>query len=211
MTILARPKITVDGSFSDWVASEQIDYGDVTGYSLFARAQAGYLYFDLNAAVPIGANTTLWFNTDLNAATGYQIWAWAGGAEYNINFDSAGTPALYTGAAGQTLVASDIQFAYSADHTSVEFAIPLSALGNPSTQIDVLYDVNDSKFGPTNYSQPYMAPTAERTPTHRVAIVYSDTSATSISVRPPMPICSWRPRTRPAWPACRTTSSTSRN
>ena len=35
------------------------------------------------------------FNRD--AATGFQIWGWAGGAEYNVNFDALGTPALFTG------------------------------------------------------------------------------------------------------------------
>ena len=31
-----KPTITIDGNFSDWIASEQIDYGDVPGYSLYA-------------------------------------------------------------------------------------------------------------------------------------------------------------------------------
>ena len=179
-----KPTITIDGTFSDWIASERIDYGDQPGYSLYATAQNGFLYFDLNAPVEIGANTTVWLNTDLNAATGYQIFGYAGGAEYNVNFytkiDGTIGAALYTGADGQTLVLDNIPIAYSADHTSVEFAIPLAAAGNPNNPIDVLYNVNNSIFGPVAYTnQPYVAPNADvtRTPTHRVAIVYSDTTA----------------------------------
>ena len=40
--------------------------------------------------------------------------------------------------------------------------------------------MNNSTFGPTSYTnQPYVAPNADvtRTPTHKVAIVYSDTTA----------------------------------
>ena len=81
MAVISKPTITIDGTFSDWVSSERIDYGDVAGYSLFAAAQNGSLYFDLNAAgAAIGPNTTIWLNTDLNTATGYQIFGYAGGA-----------------------------------------------------------------------------------------------------------------------------------
>src|SRR3954468_17686683 len=92
--------ITINGSFSDLDSSEGIDYGDQPGYSLYATAQNGFLYFDLNAPAltPVGANTTIWLNTDLNATTGYQIFGFAGGAEYNVNIKADGTAALYTGA-----------------------------------------------------------------------------------------------------------------
>jgi serralysin len=181
-TLAKNPLVTIDGNFSDWISSERIDYGDQPGYSLYATAQSGLLYFDLNAAagVAIGPNTTIWLNTDLNAATGYQIFGSAGGAEYNVNIKPDGTAALYTGADGQTLVLDNIPIAYSADKTQVEFAIPLSSIGNPSNPLDVLYDVNNTTFGPISYAnQPYVAPNADvtRTPTHKVAIVYSDTTA----------------------------------
>ena len=80
----------------------------------------------------------------------------------------------------QTLVLDNIPIAYSADHTQVELAIPLTSIGNPTNPIDVLYDVNNITFGPTSYTdQPYVAPNVDvtRTPTHKVAIVYSDTTA----------------------------------
>ena len=180
-----KPVVTIDGNFSDWVSSERIDYGDVTGYSLFSEAQNGFLYFDLNAptGVAIGATTTIWLNTDLNAATGYQIFGSGGGAEYNVEINADGTASVYQDSAGQTaptLVLNNISIAYSADKTQVELAIPLASIGNPSNPLDVLYDINNSTFGPTSYTnQPYVAPNADvtRTPTHKVAIVYSDTTA----------------------------------
>ena len=129
-----KPTISIDGSFSDWSASERIDFGDITSYSLYATVQSGSLYFDLNYTTAIGPNTTIWLNTDLNAATGYQIFGNAGGAEYNVNIKTDGTAALYTGADGQTLVLDNIPIAYSADHTQVELAVPLSALSNPATR-----------------------------------------------------------------------------
>jgi serralysin len=149
MTILTKPIITVDGDLSDWVVSERIDYSDVSGYSLFAQAQGGFFFFALSGPIQIGTNTTVWFNTDLDAATGFQIFGFAGGAEYNLNIGSDGTASLYSGAAGQTLVLSNIQLSYSTDHQSIEFAIPVDALGNPGA-IDVLYDVNETVYGPTN-------------------------------------------------------------
>jgi len=108
-----KPTIKIDGSFSDWIAPERIDFGDIAGYSLYATVQSGLLYFDLNYTTAIGPNTTIWLNTDLNAATGYQIFGNAGGAEYNVNIKADGTAALYTGADGQTLVLDNIPIAYS--------------------------------------------------------------------------------------------------
>ena len=65
------------------------------------------------------------------------------GAEYNINFDSTGTPRLYTGADGQTLVAgATVNFAYSADKTVVELTISGAALGGTQA-LDVYVDVNN--------------------------------------------------------------------
>jgi serralysin len=175
-----KPLITVDGNVSEWAASQRIDYGDLLGYSLYAQAQGTSFDFALNAPIVIGANTTVWFNTDMNAATGYQIFGTSGGAEFNLNIKADGTAALYTGAAGQTLVLDNIQLAYSTDHLSIEFAIPKTALGSPSA-VGAMYDVNDNPLalGPVNYSaQPYVVyQDLSVVPTHRVAIVYSGTSA----------------------------------
>jgi serralysin len=172
--------IVIDGSLADWSSSDRIDYGDVAGYSLYERAQGGSYIFALSSVVPIGANTTFWFNTDQNTATGFQIFGFAGGAEFNVTIAADGTASLYTGGQGQTLVLSNIQVAYSADYQTIEFAVPKTAIGSPGA-FDVLYDVNNSVYGPSNYSAlPYVAfdSTATRTdPTQRIGIVYSQTTA----------------------------------
>ena len=156
-TLPAKPRIALDGSLTDWIASERIDYNDLSGYSFYAQPQDDRFYFALSAPTAIGPNTTFWLNTDQNTATGYQIFGNAGGAEYNVNIKSDGTAALYSGAAGQTLVLDNLQIAYSADRRTIEFAIPKAAIGTPSV-IKTLFDVNDTVFGPTNYSaQPYIA------------------------------------------------------
>jgi serralysin len=181
---LLKPFITLDGNLSDWVASERIDFGDVAGYSLYAQPQGNNFFFALSAPVVIGPNTTVWFNTDLDATTGFQIFAAPiaiGGAEYNLNINGDGTASLYTGAAGETLVLANIQLIYSADRLSIEFAIPTAALGNPGA-IDVLYDVNNTNFGPLDYTlQPYVAyadnGVTRTNPSMRIGIVYSETTA----------------------------------
>ncbi len=166
-TTPSRPIINIDGNLSDWVASERIDYNDVPGYSFYGTLQNGYFDFALSGAAVIGAGTSVWFNTDLNATTGYELWGWAAGAEYNLTINSDGSASLYTGAAGQTLALGNIQLAYSTDHRTIEFAIPVYTLGNPGA-IDTLYEINGgAQFGPTNYSaQPYLLdPAAPAAPT----------------------------------------------
>ena len=168
---IIKPTITIDGNFSDWVSSERIDYGDVTGYSLYSEAQNGFLYFDLNAptGVAIGPTTTIWLNTDLNAATGYQIFGFAGGAEYNVEINADGTASLYQDSAGQTaptLVLSNISIAYSADKTQVELAIPLTSIGNPSNPLDVLYRHQQQHFRSHQLYQPTLRGAQRRRDAH---------------------------------------------
>ena len=161
----AKTPITIDGSLSDWTTSDLINFGDGTGYSIFARAQDGIFDFGISGPLVIGANTTAWFNTDLNTATGFQIFGYAGGAEFNLNIKADGTAALYSGGSGQTLVLDNIQLAYSADHQSVEFAIPDAALGNPAA-IDMLYDINDSVFLPDQFYLPALRGLRRRRDAH---------------------------------------------
>ncbi len=126
-----KPLITVDGNLADRVASEQIDYGAVTGFSLYATQQNGTYYFALSGNVAIGASTTFWLDTDRNPATGYQNFGFAGGAEYNVTIAADGTAAVYSGGPGQTLIMSNIPAAYSTYHQPIEFALP-AAVGNPA-------------------------------------------------------------------------------
>ncbi|MDB5865938.1 MAG: polysaccharide deacetylase, partial [Betaproteobacteria bacterium] len=138
--------ITLDGALTDWSTTNPIDKPDstsTTGYNIYGKATGGSFVFALQAPVAIGANTTVWFNTDQNVATGYKIFGEAGGAEYNVNFDATGTPHLYTGNAGATLVPNvTVSFGYSADKHVVEFAVPTTALGSPRIA-GTLWDVND--------------------------------------------------------------------
>lgn len=172
--------ITIDGNLSDWNAADRIDSGLGAGYSIYAKADGADFVFAMTAPTAIGANTTAWLNTDRNAATGYQVFGFAGGAEYNVNFNADGTVSLYSGGAGQTLVMAGLQAAWSADRQTVEFRVPKAAIGNPQA-IDTIYDVNDSAFLPGNYSsKPFTVfndtgITAD--PAHRIAIVWSETTA----------------------------------
>ncbi|MEG8017142.1 hypothetical protein [Sphingomonas sp. LR55] len=169
--------ITVDGNLNDWTAGDRIDRGLGTGYAIYARSDGADFAFAITAPAAIGANTTAWLNTDRNATTGYQVFGFAGGAEYNVNFAADGTVSLYSGAAGQTLVASGLQAAWSADRTTVEFKVPKAAIGNPQA-IDTIYDVNDTAFLPGNYSNPAFTVFNDTgivaDPSHRIAIVWSD-------------------------------------
>jgi serralysin len=179
--------VTLDGSLADWTAADRIDgVAPVAGYEVYGRVSGDSYIFAMKSAVAIGPNTTFWLNTDLNSATGYQIFGNTGGAEFNVNFNSLANAILYTGAAGQTAVAGgDIVERLSADGTVVEFAIAKSLLnlapGQPG--ISTLIDVNDTVFVPANYSGPQYEVTdtsglPPRTDfSKKIAIVYSETTA----------------------------------
>lgn len=172
--------LIVDGNLSDWSANDRIDRDLPAGYAIYARAAGDSFVFALKSPTAIGANTTAWFNTDRNTATGYQIFGFAGGAEYNVNIDANGVVSLFKGDAGQTLVLGNLTAAWSADRTTLEFAVPKAAIGNPAA-IDTLFDVNNSVFLPGSYSaggftvfnETGITPAAD----HRIAIVWSDATA----------------------------------
>lgn len=172
--------IVFNGALDDWINSERF-LGDLPeGYRVFARAEGDSYIFAIESPVAIGANTTIWLNTDRDASTGYQIFGFAGGAEYNINFDAAGNPSLYTGAAGQTLVASSLEFARSADGKTLEIKVNKADIGNAGA-IDALIDVNDAAFLPTSYVVPPISLfnsglAVDRSETV-IGIVFSETTA----------------------------------
>jgi Ca2+-binding RTX toxin-like protein len=152
--VAVEQAVLLDGSLSDWTAADRLDSGasGVAGYEAYGRYDGGTFEFALRAPVAIGANTTFWLNTDRNLATGYQVWGFAAGAEYNITFDAAGTPRLYTGAAGQTLVPdATVNFAYSADRQVLEMTVSAASLGDTQA-LDVYIGVNDSVFLPNSYA-----------------------------------------------------------
>ncbi|MEE2951835.1 MAG: hypothetical protein VYD57_11365 [Pseudomonadota bacterium] len=173
--------LVIDGNLSDWSLAARLDTPQTgsAGYGLYGQAEAGHYLFAITSEdVAIGASTTIWLDTDLNRATGYQIWGFAGGAEYNVNFTSDGKAVLYTGGAGQTFVAN-LDYALAADGSVAEIAIPTALLGDTSS-LRVLADVNDAVFLPNQYTGSNLLVTdnvSESADSVRIAIVYSETSA----------------------------------
>lgn len=146
--------VGLDGALAEWSAADRLDTpaSGAPGYALYAKHTGGAFVFAIEAPVAIGAGTTIWLNTDQSKATGHQIWGFAGGAEFNVDFDAAGVPHLYSGDSGQTLVAGPLDHAYSADRMRVEFAVPGALLPGDPQAVDVLADVNDNTFLPNDYS-----------------------------------------------------------
>jgi serralysin len=194
-TISNTSTITVDGNLSDWTASELIDNpGDaVPGYSLYGTVQDDTYFIAIQATAGtdpvIGAGTTIWLNTDQSTATGYSPFD-SIGAEYNVTYVN-GAFYLYTGAAGQNLVSTTpLTAALSPDGESLEIAIPRSLVTPPSgpapgsiniaAQIDTVSTTPvflPGDFNSPEYTITDPATLAVQAPTHKVAIVYSDTSA----------------------------------
>jgi peptidoglycan/xylan/chitin deacetylase (PgdA/CDA1 family) len=157
-TVNRSGNIIVDGNLADWTANERWDAmanGTAqVGYELYGKYDANNYLFVIKSAQKIGAGTTIWLDTDQNLATGYQIFGFAGGAEYNINFAADGKAYLYSGADGQNYI-SALDYSISADGLSAEIAVPVSLLGTTApTAIDVLADVNNNIFLPGDYTNP---------------------------------------------------------
>ena len=184
--------ITVDGSLSDWMAAQRIDnpVNVVSGYSLYGTVQNDTYLIGIGATSTtdpvIGGNTTIWLNTDQNTATGYSPFG-SIGADYNVTYVN-GAFYLYTGAAAQTLVsATPLTAVLSQDGKSLEIAIPRSSItpagATAPTNINIAGWINNGAvYLPGDYTNPEYTITDPATlqtqaATHRVAIVYSDTSA----------------------------------
>ena len=173
--------ITIDGSGIDW-QSASILYETSSGDALYGAISEGYAVFALESLSSIGTNTTVWLDTDLDASTGYQIWGFAGGAEYNIEILSDGTAALYSGGAGETFVA-DVEVRSSADNRFMELAVLLSDVG-VEDGLNVLADINNTVFLPGDYAAGALTiasvfNTAKDNSEIRVGIVYSETTASN--------------------------------
>ncbi len=175
--------ITLDGSTAEWAANTQL-YTRSTGgvdYTVHGTYGAGAFLIALDAeTLEIGVDTTIWLNTDRNAATGFQVFGNGVGAEYNIEFEADGTLALYTGDAGQTLV-STLNYFFDADRGTVEIALPSTLVGG-STNLEMFIDVNNTTFLPEFYSSGGFVvrettPVQPTDPAVRIAIVYSESSA----------------------------------
>jgi serralysin len=152
----AYGSINVDGNLTDWTAAERLDTAPNTGqpgYEVYGKYAASNYVFAIKSAVAIGNGSTIWIDADRNAATGYQIFGFAGGAEFNIQIGLDGKANLYSGGEGQTLV-SALDYKLSADGKNLEVAVAGAALGATAAQgINVLEDVNNSVYLPGDYSQ----------------------------------------------------------
>ena len=178
--------VTIDGDLADWTAATRLDKPSdgVAGYEVHGQVAGGAFVFALKTdGAKIGPGTTFWLNTDQNAGTGYQIWGFAGGAEYNVNIGPDGKLALYKDGAGQTLVDANIDYRIGADGTTLEFAVPISRLDGAPRVANVLLDVNDQVFLSNDYAntyyrvaEPVTVPDAVAGP-KSIAIVYSETTA----------------------------------
>jgi Ca2+-binding RTX toxin-like protein len=147
--------INVDGNLADWTAAERIDTvpgSGVAGYEVYSKYAANNYVFGIKSAVAIGNGSTIWIDADQNAATGFQVFGFAGGAEYNIQIGTDGKANLYSGNEGQTLI-SALDYSLSADGKNLEVAVAGTALGTTAPgAINVLADVNNSVYLPGDYS-----------------------------------------------------------
>ncbi len=184
-TIFNSSGIQIDGKKSDWNFNDRLDLdasNSVDGAEFYGRYEDSkykFLLHDFNRT--IAANTTFWLNTDQNTSTGHQIWGFAGGAEYNINFYSDNVPYLYKGGAGQTFLNGGIEYATRSDGANgsiTEFEIPESMIGNPTGDgINILLDVNNNSYMPRAYwphSNNYVLKRTQNSAP--LAIVYSETT-----------------------------------
>ena len=73
---------------------DRLDIGmtGLDGSKVYGRFADGTYYFAIElSTVSIGANSTLWLNTDQKEATGYKVWGQHLGADYKIEFESDGS------------------------------------------------------------------------------------------------------------------------
>ena len=157
--VVQAAPIVIDGNLSDWSSTDRLEQPPktpVAGHELYGRYENGNYKIAIHSAnSPIGENTTIWLDTDQNASTGYLIWGFAAGAEYNINIHSDGKPYLYTGHAKQTYIAGPLSYSLVSDGSNgsnMEVEVPESLIGTPPTEVHLFMDINDSIFLPTSYS-----------------------------------------------------------
>ncbi len=142
--------VTMDGNLAEWTAGDRLyDDGEIadgqplnsTYSAVYAANDATYLYFglQLKAASSITSNWTheLYIDTDANPATGFNSGWMSGGYDRLIQYGSGGAVySIYefTGGASQGLWSWGFvnTFSYAFDGDVIEWALPRSALGNPT-------------------------------------------------------------------------------
>ncbi len=183
--------IILDGNLNDWTENFRLDFLPATGlpgYALYGKyAGDAYVFAIASDTEVIGENTTLWLNTDGDRETGYQIFGYAGGVEYFVNFNSTIdgiVPVLYQVDSSGNIIDSGqvLEYSFNEDNQVVEFAIPSSFLNN-SQEIEILADINNQSFLPNNYSiRPYSISAVNDLPSRTdfsktIGIVFSETTA----------------------------------
>ena len=231
--------LTLDGQFADWPLNDIVERpgNTVANYQVYGAlvddATGKNYVVGINAAVAtdpvIAANTSIYLNTDQNAATGYLVFGYAIGAEYEVKFlldANVLQPYLYsrTSAGTETLLnnGAPLNFGVSSDGESIEVAIPqalLTPTGGPApTSINFAALINNGRWlcpaiSPTrNTSSPIHRRWSRWiTPSRRSASFFPRPPLRCISaaerpVKPPMPICSWRRSIRRRLPGSPMTS-----
>jgi serralysin len=171
---------------ADWKTVDRLDYVPgvaQAGYQVFGKSTTDGYVFAIDSAVAVGANTTIWLDTDQNSSSGFQIFGTtptSAGAEYNINIAADGNAYLYTGGAGQNIVAK-VDSKLSADGKKWEVGVSKTLLPT-GNGINILADVNNAVFLPGDYSRSPLTVSSTDLPARtdlskKVGIVYSETSA----------------------------------
>src|SRR5580700_3693600 len=175
MAITIGQQITLDGQFTDWLATDALMTSEntVIGYQVYGAflndATLGNTYvigIDATAATDqvIAAGTVIYLNTDQNNTTGYELSFGNVGAEYEVQFalDANGAlqPYLYsvTSAGGATQLdgGTPLDAGFSSNGESVELAIPQTLLtpagGAAPTSINFATLINNAEGLPTSFS-----------------------------------------------------------
>ncbi|WP_166298507.1 hypothetical protein [Bradyrhizobium sp. 2S1] len=198
--------LTLDGRFADWSLNDIVERpgNTVANYQVYGAlvddATGKNYVVGINAAVAtdpvIAANTSIYLNTDQNAATGYLVFGSAIGAEYEVKFlldaNTVLQPYLYsrTSAGTETLLnkGAPLNFGVSSDGESVEVAIPqalLTPTGGPApTSINFAALINNGEVAlPGDFTNPQYVITDPSTlvpvdhTIKKVGIVFSATTA----------------------------------
>ena len=202
--------IILNGDLSDWNITQRLNLPlekppylekfELYGKYVTSPTPSYVIAIKVPTGKTIGANTTLWINADQNANTGFPIYTTPGlgGIEFCTSIKTVGSgPTLFSVPADPTKgycdtlttpLAQITDFAYSADKSVLEYAIPAAALFPNATPkaINLLGDINDDNalYFPAFYSSniQYTLPLAsnvlpKRTDaSKRVGIVFSETS-----------------------------------
>lgn len=147
--------IVIDGELNDWAQLERLDNEpdkSLTGYEVYGKLENDIYYMGIKSAVPIVDISRIFIDTDNNVSSGFQLWGWATGAEYNITIKSDLTPRLYAlGDKSTPLPSNPLSFAYNNTQQQLEIALPASALDGAPDLINIYVEIIESNYLPPDY------------------------------------------------------------